>query len=73
MNKTNLMFALSIIGVLYSLAHFKDMRMYVGGEKRSSGKVCNYLDTSINVEGVYYRQRDLGKGLFDCPLVVFLD
>jgi hypothetical protein len=73
MNTTNMMFALSLLGIFYGLAHMSDMRMYVGGEKRSSGKVCNYLDTSINIEGVYYRQRDLGKGLFECPLVVFVD
>lgn len=67
------MFGLSILGVFYGLAHLSDIRMYVGGEKRSNGKVCNYLDTTINVEGIYYRKDDLGKGLFECPLVVFQD
>lgn len=71
MNVNNIMFTISVLGILYGFAHYNDAKVYVGSEQRSSGKVCRYLNTNIKISNQYFKEDDLGDGLFECPLLQY--
>lgn len=71
MNFDKNMFIACIAAVIYSAADINNAGIYIGRENRSSGKLCIYLDTRLNVDKVYFRPSELGSFGNGCPIIYF--
>ncbi len=71
MTRDKFMFALAIFFIVYGLAHINNFAFFINSENRSNGRICVFMETTLNLRKIYYKNSELGQGSIKCPIYHF--